>query len=139
MYDVKEATFEEFSNLCSNSFEGNDISKECYDGYRFDKFMFDGEPLVIAGVVPIFDKRTAQNELYMCFAVSKNIVNHKRALLIVGKDYIGFMCKYLPLCVIVEHENSIFAKFAKHFGFERTNFVEKNEDSGIIYDVYIRR
>lgn len=139
MYDVKRATVEEFDKLSEVSFEGGEISKERYDGYRFDKLTFDGEPLVIAGVVPIFDKRTNQDELYMCFAVSKNIVNHKRALLIVGKDYINFMCKHSPLCVIVEHENSIFAKFAKHFGFECTNFVEKNEDSGIMYDVYIRR
>jgi hypothetical protein len=139
MYNVEDATFEEFDLLCNNSFENSIASKECYDGYVFKKLTFDGVPLVVTGVVPIYDKRTEQNELYMCVSVSKDIVHHKRALLIVGKDYINFMCKNEPLCVIIEHENNIFSKFAKHFGFERTNFVEKNVESGIIYDVYIRR
>lgn len=139
MYNIEDSSFEEFDVLCNNSIENITSTKDCYDGYFFNKFTFNGEPLIISGIMPIYNTKTEEDELFMCFAVSKNIVNHKRATLIAGKDYFGFMAKQVPLCVFIEHGNNVFGKFAKHFGFERTNFVEKNQESGIIYDVYIRR
>jgi len=138
MYKYENSTFEEFEELCNNCFEGPISSKEDYDGYIFDKFTFNNKPLVISGRVVVEDLNTHEKQFYMCFAISKDIINHKRAILIMGKDYFNYMNACLPLRVIVEHNNDVFKKFAEHFGFKCTNFVEKNEKSGIIYDVYIR-
>ena len=85
------------------------------------------------------DLRTDQEEIYMACAIAKEAVKHKRALCIAGKDFSDFMAKQAPLCVICEEGNRVFRKFVEHFGFEKTNFVEKNPESGIIYNVYIRR
>ena len=139
MYNIEDSSFEEFSALCEHSIEKTQSSKETYEGYYFNKFTFNGEPLIIGGTIPVHNFHTDEDELFMCFAISKNIINHKRAVLFAGKDYFGFMAKQMPLCVMIEHNNDSFSKFAKHFGFEHTNFVEKNEESGIMYDVYIRR
>lgn len=139
MYKYENATFEEFEKLCNNCFEGALSPEENYEGYLFNKFTFDDEPLIIGGRVVVEDLKTHEEQFYMCFAVSKNIIKHKRAMLIAGKDYFNYMSACLPLRVIIEHDNNVFKKFAEHFGFKQTNFVEKNEESGIIYDVYIRR
>jgi len=139
MYSIEDATFEEFKKLCDNSFENSVMTKDCYDGYLFNKFMFNEEPLIIGGMIEVRDLNTEEDELYMCFAISKDIIKHKRAVLIAGKDYFDFLSQQMPLRIIVEQNNIIFDKFARHFGFKQTNFIEKNEESGIIYNVYIRR
>lgn len=138
MYNIEDSNFEEFKSLCSNSFEDNVSSKDCYDGYLFTKLNFNDKPLIICGTAHIQDDVTNEEVLYLCFAISKDIINHKRALLIVGHDFLDFMNKSLPLKVFVEQNNDTFNKFVQHFGFKCTNFVEKNEESGIIYNVYIR-
>ena len=139
MYSVEEATLEEFLKVCEGSIEETSSLKECYDGYEFDKLTYNDEPIVVIGWHPIMDLRTNQEELYMACAISVEAIKHKRALCLFGKDYLDFMTKQAPLCAICEKDNKIFSKFAEHFGFERINFVEKNEESGIIYNVYIRR
>ena len=139
MYDIVDATIEDFFEVSGDAFEATTSDQDCYDGYHFDKLVFDGKPLVVAGYIVVWNERTQQNELYMCFVVSKDVVKHKRALLMFGKDYVNFFAKQYPLSVIVEQDNSVFKKFAQHFGFEQTNFVEKSVESGIIYNVYIRR
>lgn len=139
MYDIVDATVEEFYKVSGDAFEQTTSDQDCYDGYHFDKLVFDGKPLVVSGYAVVWDERTQQDELYMCFVVSKEVIKHKRALLLAGRSYIEHFAKQFPITVIVEHDNDVFGKFAQHFGFERTNFVEKGVESGIIYDVYIRR
>ena len=138
MYNIDRATLDEFLKVCEGSIEETDSLKECYDGYEFDKLTYKNDPIVVIGWHPIMDLRTNQEELYMACAISIKALSHLRALCIAGKDYLDFMAKQAPLCAICEHGNNIFARFAKHFGFKCTNFVEKNEESGIMYDVYIR-
>ena len=139
MYNVEEATLEEFLKMCEGSFEETSSLKECYDGYEFDKLTYNNEPIVVIGWIPVIELQTNEEQIYMACAISVKSINHKRALCLVGKDYLNFMMKQAPLRVICEKDNKVFCKFAEHFGFTRTNFVEKNEESGIIYNVYIRR
>jgi len=139
MYNYGRATLEEFLKVCEGSFEETSSLKECYDGYEFDKLTYNNIPIVVIAWIPVTDLRTNEEQLYMACAISTKVIKHKRALCIVGKDYLDFMTKQAPLRVICESNNEVFCKFAEHFGFKRTNFVEKNEESGIIYNVYIRR
>lgn len=139
MYNVDKATLDEFLEACEGSIEETHSLKECYDGYEFDKLTYNDIPLVVVGWHPIMDLRTDQEELYIVCAISKKAIEHKRALCVAGKDYSDFMAKQAPLCAICEAGNNVFRKFVEHFGFEKTNFVEKNPESGIMYNVYIRR
>jgi len=139
MYNIEQATLDEFLEVCEGSIEETHSLKECYDGYEFDKLTYNGSPLVVVAWRPIMDFRTNQEEIYIACAIAKEAIKHKRALCIAGRDFSDFMAKQAPLCAICEEGNKIFHKFVEHFGFEKTNFVEKNPESGIIYDVYIRR
>ena len=139
MYSVGQATLDEFLLACEGSIEETRSLKECYDGYEFDKLTYNDEPIVVVGWAPIVDLRTDEEGIYIACAISKKAIKHKRALCLAGKDYINYMAKQAPLRVICDSNNRVFGNFAKHFGFKKTNFVEKNPESGIIYDVYIRR
>lgn len=138
MYDIGPATLEDFLKVCEGSFEETKYLEDEYKGFEFDKLTYDGEPIVAIGWIPVIEVETKAEQIYMACAISKKALEHKRAICIAGHDYMKFFAKQAPLRVICEHGNQVFSKFAERFGFKKTNFVEKNPESGIIYDVYIR-
>lgn len=98
-------------------------------------FLYDDKPLMILGI-EYLPSGEDEIEVAMWGMFNRDISKHTKYLVKTCKDLlfdrVGF-CFY----VLIDELNPVFVRFAKFFGFERTEVVERIEEK--LYHMYVKR
>ena len=124
----KRSSFEEYKKFCLNSLEPGE-PLYCED-YRFDKLVCGKDIVCIIG-----HKIGEGPKTYLVGSFSKKSHKYVRDLVEWGNLYLDYI-SYGPIEIIVENNQEIYERFAKHFGFEKT--LAQVDINGIICTVYTR-
>lgn len=131
MYRIEDSNFDEFKEICEQSFEAGEPAN-C-ENYTFKKLVCDDGDLCAIG--HIYDDFGDGYKTYIVGAFSKLSVKHVRVLVEIGDKYLDSISLY-PAEILVENKNKRFERFAEFFGFKKT--LARVTENDIIYTKYIR-
>lgn len=138
MYKIETGSLEEYKQLAHCCVESGKLDRAALEGCHIDKLMWDDDIIALIGYKPMEFEEYPGKKFYVVSGVFRNdIKNHVRALKEVGGPYLDSIQKF-PLIALAQKNGRVYNKFLESFGFVFTNSVEKDSETGIMYNVYVR-
>jgi hypothetical protein len=138
MYKIEVGSLDDYKNLAHHCIESGKLDYRALEGCHIDKLTCDDKTIALVGYKELeFDEYPGKPFLIVSAVFDKAAKKHVRVLKEVGHPYLDSIQKY-PLVALAQEENPIYGKFLESFGFVFTKTVEKDEETGIMYKVYIR-
>lgn len=138
MYKVQEGSLDDYKDLAHRCIESGKLDYSALEGCHIDKLLYNDTPIVLIGYKPIeIDEYPGKPFLVVSGVFDKTTSRHVRALKEIGGHYLDSIQKY-PLLALAQEDDRKYGKFLESFGFVFTKSVEKDEETGIMYKVYIR-
>ena len=138
MYRIEVGSLDDYKELAHRCIESGKLDYRALEGCHIDKLMYGDKIIVLIGYKEIeFDEYPGKPFIVVSGVFDKTSSKHVRALKEVGGPYLDSIQKY-PLIALAQDDDPRFGKFLESFGFTFTKTIEKDDETGIMYKVYVR-
>lgn len=140
-YKIEPADLSDFYKMADNSTESGKPDYELFKDATKRKLVFNGEPIVLMGYQDM-DLADEEGKYVRCRVLAgmfrKDINQHTRAVVEFGRKYLESICGVYPVVAMAVADNKVFNRFLKFMDFTDTEELERDEESGIMYHIYVR-
>lgn len=136
MYKIEQADLSDYRALCGIATESGKPDYQMLDGAILSRLVIDGQLVALAGYKDMeFDG--AEYRVLACL-FRRDIGKFTKTFVRAGREYLRTI-KGKPIVALAVKNNETFNRFIQFMGFKSAKCIEKDEESGIIYNIYVRK
>lgn len=140
MYRLEEGVLQDYNKLANRSTESGKPDFEMLQKSKMTRLIIDGELIALAGYKDLMlpDKHGDLHEWRVLSCVFRiDVYRYTRSVVKAGREFLKSISQK-PILAVVVKGNQMFERFITFMGFNDTKELVKDEESGIIYEIYTR-
>lgn len=140
MYRLEEAELSDYQKLANRSTESGKPDFELLQKSVMTRLVIDGELIALAGYKDLWlpDKHGDKHEWRVLSCVfRRDLYRYTKTIVIAGQEYLKSIGEK-PIVAVAVKGNEVFERFISFMGFNDTKELVKDEETGIIYEMYTR-
>lgn len=140
MYNLEQGDINDYSKLAKISTESGKPDYALLRGTKLTRLVIDGQLVALAGYKDLFlpDQHGDTHEWRVLGCLfRKDLYRYTRTIVKAGREYLQEIGDKQILAVTVQG-NNVFERFITYMGFNDTKELVKDEETGIMYKMYVR-
>lgn len=140
MYRLEKAELSDYQKLANISTESGKPDFELLQKSVMTRLIINGELIALAGYKDLWlpDKHGDKHEWRVLSCVfRRDLYRYTKTIVIAGQEYLKSIGEK-PIVAVAVKGNEVFERFISFMGFNDTKELVKDEETGIIYEMYTR-